>query len=295
MGASMTAAVVKKAGTSMTIDEPMQLRDDEFRLISGLVYERFGINLTDKKKALVRGRLHGLIRAQGFATFGEYYESVVGDETGGQLLTLVDRLSTNHSFFFREIEHFRFLTQTILPQITKDLTATGSKDIRIWSAGGAAGEEAYTLAMVMAEYFGSSLGQWDIGILATDISSTALSQARAGVYPAGRVNSVPAEYRKYLTAAGEDSISVTDDVKRMVTFGRLNLMQESYPFKGRFHVIFCRNVMIYFDRQTRADLVRKFHRYMHSGAYLLIGHSETLGRDSPMLTYVQPTIYRSRG
>ncbi len=281
--------------TSFSTDDGIvELSDKEFWLISDLVHERFGINLTDKKKALVRGRLNSLVKSQGFSTFEEYYKRIVDDTTGGGLLTLIDRISTNHSFFFREADHFDFLTTSALPEILQSLKEhTRSNTLRIWCAGSAAGEEPYTLAMVLTEFFGMDLVKWDVGILATDISVSALSQAAEGVYPAMRVEAVPAQYRKYFTAAGPERCSVVDRIKKMVLFKKLNLMRESFPFKAKFNVIFCRNVMIYFDQETKRNLVDKFRSYMYEGGYLFIGHSETLGRETGTFRYIKPTVYRT--
>jgi chemotaxis protein methyltransferase CheR len=232
------------------------------------------------------------VKSLGFTNFSDYYEAVIEDRTGRNLLGLVDRLSTNHSYFFREAEHFDLLTQSVLPQITGHLTDVGSRDLRIWCAGCAAGEEAYTLAMVLAEYFGSTLPEWDIGILGTDISMTALEQALEGVYGAHRVGGVPARYRKYLKQADTGTHRVVDSLKPMVVFKRLNLMRETYPFKGKFHLIFCRNVMIYFDQETKRSLAAKFQHYLQPNGYLFIGHSETLGREVGSFRYVQPTVYQ---
>jgi len=274
-------------------DGVIQLTEKEFRLISDLVRTRFGINLTDKKKALVRGRLHSQVKSMGFSTFEEYYKTVIEDTTGGNLLSLIDRISTNHSFFFREADHFSFLITAALPEIIQKLEAQKSNDLRIWCAGCAGGEEAYTIAMALTEFFGSDLYRWDVGILATDISVTALEQAREGIYPEGRVEAVPVRYKQYFKKLSEDRYAVADRIKKIVLFKRLNLMREIYPFKGRFHIIFCRNVMIYFDQETKNNLVAKLRRYMHEDGYLLIGHSESLGRKPGMFRYIKPTVYKT--
>ncbi len=274
----------------------IRLSDKEFRMISELVYDRFGINLTDKKKALVRGRLNSLVKSQGFTDFKSYYQSVIEDKTEGSLLSLIDRISTNHSFFFREAEHFDVLTRKVLPELCRVLEEQSTADrpaaLRIWCAGSAAGEEPYTLAMVLAEYFGLKIERWDIGLLATDISVSALRQAVNGSYPEQRVEGVPVNYRKYFKKAGPDRYDVVDRIKRMVLYKRLNLMRAQYPFRGKFHVIFCRNVMIYFDPETKKKLVDRFHRYLHESGYLFIGHSETLGKGPGIYRYVQPTVYQ---
>jgi chemotaxis protein methyltransferase CheR len=282
------AATIIKIG----VEGLIQLRDEEFSLISGLVYERFGINLTDKKKALVRGRLNSLVKSQGFSSFEEYYASVVNDPTGGSLLSLIDRISTNHSYFFRETEHFEILTSKVLPEIMKKVQQQGSRELRLWCAGCAAGEEAYTLAMVLAEYFGSEAYRLDIRILATDISVSALQQAVEGAYSAHKLKFVPEQYRKYFKKLDDDNYQVVESIKRMVLFKRLNLMREDFPFKKKFHTIFCRNVMIYFDQITRRGLIEKFQRYIYQDGYLFIGHSESLGRETGMFRYIQPTVYK---
>lgn len=271
----------------------IQINDDEFQKISGLVYSKFGINLTEKKKALVRGRLNKLIKGLGYTSFDQYYTAVMEDRTGGQLLSLIDKISTNHSYFFRENDHFNFLKESALPEIVQRMGDAKSEDLRIWCAGCAAGEEAYTLAMVVREFFGPQLYKGKPIILATDISLSALNQAAEGVYVAERVKTVPPEYaKKYIKSIGNEKYRVADELKKLILFKRLNFMGESFPFKGKFHIIFCRNVMIYFDNETKLDLVAKFHRYMNDDGFLFIGHSESLGRGSGLFRYVQPALYR---
>ncbi|NOY07357.1 MAG: chemotaxis protein CheR [Spirochaetes bacterium] len=274
------------------ISSIVRLSDGEFHLISELVYKQFGIKLTEKKKALVRGRLNSLIKSMGLTSFKAYYDTVINDSTGGSLLSLIDRISTNHSYFFREAGHFDVLKKTLLPELLEELTAQGSKGLRIWSAGSASGEEAYTLAMVLSEYFGTESYKWDIGILGTDISISALGKAVKGIYHKNQAGRIPAAFKKYFRRIEPDNYAIDEKIKRMVLFKRLNLMREDYPFKGKFHIVFCRNVMIYFDRKTKKELVAKLCRYMHKGGYLFIGHSETLGREVSGFKYIQPTVYR---
>jgi chemotaxis protein methyltransferase CheR len=269
----------------------LPLTEKEFHQISSLVYEKFGINLTDKKRALVRGRLNKLVRSLGFSSFGEYYTEVIQDRTGVQLLHLIDRISTNHSFFFREADHFEFFTQSVLPKICRRLEGEGSRDIRIWCAGCAQGEEPYTIAMVLKEHFGAEIKRWDIGILATDISISSLSEAITGVYPIEKTKAVPLSYRKYFLQQGPDRVAVKSSIKDLILFKRLNLMRDVFPFRGKFHVVFCRNVMIYFDQETRMKLFAKLHRLMHEAAYLFLGHSETIRDKTDLFRYVRPTVY----
>lgn len=271
----------------------LQISDDAFRKIATLVYDRFGINLTDKKKALVRGRLHSLVKASGMDSFDDYYEHVLKDESGLDILKLIDKISTNHSFFFREPEHLEFLKQSVIPEIVQVLERQNDNAIRIWSAGSAAGEEAYSIAMVLTDHFGYDIAKYDIGILATDISVTALEHAVEAAYVPQKIEGVPERFRRYFKKLPDGRYQVVEKIRKMVLFKRLNLMRPDFPFKGRFHVIFCRNVMIYFDLETRKALLEKFNRYMHPEGYLFIGHSETLGRDTRFYRYVRPTIYKS--
>ena len=275
------------------IDGIIQINDEEFQKISSLVYSKFGINLTEKKKALVRGRLNKLIKGLGYTSFDQYYNAVMEDRTGGQLLSLIDKISTNHSYFFREHDHFTFLMETALPEIVQKTGTVNGEDLRIWCAGCAAGEEAYTLAIVIREFFGPQIYRRKPIILATDISLSALNQAAEGVYVAERIKTVPPEYeKKYIQPVGNEKYGVSDELKKLILFKRLNFMRESFPFKGKFHIIFCRNVMIYFDNETKLDLVARFHRYMYDDGFLFIGHSESLGRGSGLFRYVQPALYR---
>lgn len=271
----------------------IELTEEEFKKISKLVYTRFGINLTDKKKVLVKGRLNKLIREMGLSSFSEYYESILNDASDGSLLTLVDKISTNHTYFFRENDHFELLTKMILPEIEKLLSEARSKDLRIWCAGCASGEEAYTLAIVLREYFDMSFfGEMPL-ILATDISLSALGTADRGVYPIERLAGIPDPLRKrYFVQESDTAFRVADSLRKLVLFKRLNFMNERYPFKRRFHLIFCRNVMIYFDTETKNRLIEKFHTCLEDDGYLFIGHSETLNRELRLFSYVQPAVYR---
>ncbi len=273
-------------------DGIINLTEKEYRLISDLVYQRFGINLTDKKKALIRGRLNSLLKSKGFVSFEEYYEYVINDSSGSSLLSLIDRISTNHSYFFREAEHFDFLTDVVMPELVRSAERRGKREIRIWCAGCAAGEEPYTLAMVLKEFFGADLVRWDVGILATDISGSALTQAEDGIYPEHRLNGVPDDYQKYFRRHGSNSFAVDEKLKSLILFKRLNFMRKSFPFKNKFDVVFCRNVMIYFDQKTRKELIAKFQSHLRKGSYLFIGHSETLGRDTELFQYIKPTVYK---
>ena len=268
------------------------LTDLEFKLISTLVYDKFGINLSDEKRTLIVQRLQKVVSDGGFNSFKEYYEYVIREPSGEAMLTLVDRISTNHTFFFREKSHFDYLTSNVFPQISDLLLKKGSRDLRIWCAGCSSGEEPYTLSILASEFFAGGYAM-DTGILATDVSVTALEKAVTGIYQPGQFTQMPLIYRqKYFTPLKDGSWAVKQNIKDMVLFRRLNLMRTEYPFRGKFHMIFCRNVMIYFDKPTRQALIERFHRYTEPGGYLFIGHSETIDRTTGMYKYIQPAAYQ---
>lgn len=277
------------------MDGLLNISDQEFRQIAELVYQRFGINLGDKKKVLVRGRLNKLLRAQNYTSFKDYYDDVLADTSGKNLLTLIDRISTNHSFFYREADHFEYLTGHVLPELTAEGAIHGSDDLRIWCAGCAAGEEAYTIAMVISEFFPATFFSGSPVILATDISMTALETAVKGRYSAEKVRGLPERLlKKYLTLGKDGIYEIRADLKKMILFKRLNFKQETFPFKRKFQVVFCRNVMIYFDQETKIDLAERIGRHIVPGGYFLIGHSESLGREMAEFQYVRPAVYRKR-
>ncbi len=271
----------------------MTISDQEFQLMRDLIYQRFGINLTEQKRSLLVGRLQKLIGSCGFSSFREYYEHLKKDRGEQALSQLIDRISTNHTYFNREKEHFDFFLNTALPQVVKDLERQNRRDLRIWCAGCSTGEEPYMLLMLMHEFFGSAYSRWDAGILATDISLRALGVAREGLYTEDRVDAIPAEFRrKNLKKLPDGNWQVEQGLRKEATFRRFNLMNQTFPFKKPFQIIFCRNVMIYFDQQTRDTLVQKFHRVTDPGGYLFIGHSETLGRNNQSYRYLRPATYQ---
>ncbi len=271
----------------------MAISDAEFSRLRDLIHKRFGINLTEQKRSLLVGRLQKLMRNLNLGNFSDYYDYLSHDKTEAALGELVDLISTNHTYFNREKDHFDFFSQTALPTVIEKLKREKRKDLRIWCAGCSTGEEPYTLLMLMMEYLGNDYSAWDAGILATDISDRALTSARRGVYATDRVMQLPETLRKkYFTPAGPNEMAVVDKVKREATFRRFNLMNTSFPFKKPFQMIFCRNVMIYFDQPTREALVSRYHQFTEPGGYLFIGHSETLGRSQTLYRYLKPALYQ---
>lgn len=275
------------------LNQALTISDQEFRLIRDLVYERFGINLTEQKRSLVVGRLQKLLRNEGFANFKEYYESLVADGSGAALDKLVNRISTNYTYFNREQAHFDFFRQEVLPPLVAAQRHGGEKDLRIWSAGCSSGEEPYYLAILMLEHLGGEYPAWRAGVLATDISDQALGKARQGIYDQDQIAKLPVTLRnKYFSRLDNGGWQVCEKLRREVTFRRFNLMNHRFCFKKNFQVIFCRNVMIYFDGATRQALVRRYHQCLEPGGYLFIGHSETLGREQGDFQYIMPAVYR---
>ncbi|MCB0278124.1 MAG: protein-glutamate O-methyltransferase CheR, partial [Calditrichaeota bacterium] len=220
-----------------------------------------------------------------------YYDHVVADTSGLALSTLINRISTNHTYFYRESAHFHFFTGE-LDKIILAQEQSGQRSIRIWSAGCSSGEEAYTLGMILDDVMGAVAHNWELGILATDISENALQKASLAVYPDENVRNLPLNFKfKYLSAQPGKQWKVNRQVQDKVMFRRFNLMNEHFPFKRRFHAIFCRNVMIYFDQQSKDRLLRNFSLYLYNGGKLFLGLSESLGRTNKDFKYVQPGIY----
>lgn len=272
-----------------------QLSDQLFRKFSELVYQKCGINLHDGKKELLQARLNKRLRATGLRSYLDYYTWVSSSNNNGEIIHFLDCISTNLTFFFREVKHFEFVEQVSLPELVNSKKKNHDKRIRVWSAGCSTGEEPYSLAMSILSFLGD-YERWDFRILATDISTRVLETAARGVYPRDRIEKVPKAFQqlyfqKRQDNDGETIFEVSPLLKRVVAFRRLNL-KANYPFNGPFDYIFCRNVMIYFDKKTQQDLVQRMAGYLPHGGYLFVGHSESLtGLDHP-LTYVRPSIYR---
>lgn len=262
----------------------------EFKQLAAYIKANYGINLKEEKQALVNGRLQNVLAQNGFDSFSEYYDYVMADKSGDAVVTLIDRITTNHTFFMREVEHFFYFRDKILPGLAGTLKA---KDLRIWSAGCSSGEEPYTLAMIIDEFFGMEKRWWDTKILATDISSKVLEAAAKGIYESESISPLPATWRlNYFKKVDAGKSVLVDKIRNEVIYRRFNLMDEVFPFKKKFHIIFCRNVMIYFDNLTKRELVNKFYDLTEPGGYLFIGHSESLNREETRYKYVMPAIYR---
>lgn len=269
----------------------MPLKDNEYIFLKNLVYEKIGINLTEKKKSLIENRLRKEIRKLGLKDFSQYCQYLKNEKSGQAILTLADHISTNHTFFFRENDSFLYFYKNILPEIRKK-----SNILRIWSAGCSAGEEAYSIAMIVHDFNSGNMLFDDIGILATDISVSQLETAEKGYYSIEKMTDIPVNYKtKYLKKCKNfkenQNFQIKEYIKKMILFKRFNLL-DPFPFKGKFHVIFCRNVMIYFDDATRCQLIDKFYDFLYPDGYLLIGASEIVSRKASRFKYVKPAIYQ---
>ena len=277
------------------MDNAPRLKESEFDQIAGLVYNQFCIHLTAQKRTLVEGRLAKRLRDLNLNSYTDYMEFVRLDGSGQELTEFVNRITTNHSFFYREKTHFEFLAKIILPEVRKNAGALSAFPLRIWSAGCSTGDEVYTVAMIIREFFGPALARIDCGLLATDISQAALKEAQAAIYSEARLRELPPRYTSsWFSKVGADQFALAADIRNMVMFKRLNLMVDDFPFHGQFDVVFCRNVMIYFDQAKRNQVINNIYRFVKPGGFLFIGHSESLQRDNCPFDYVSPAIYRKR-
>ncbi len=274
--------------------DPLDCNERDYSELSEVVRTHCGINLHSGKKDLVQARLAAPIRAGGFRGVGEYLRHVLADASGRRLIQMVDSLSTNLTGFFREARHFEFLANRFLPQLIAQKSRAGNRRICAWSAGCSSGEEPYSLAMTLLEVLGAERRQWNAKILATDISTRALNAASAALYPLESLRDVPSSCRAigFAPSGSVDDarMTITPAVRELVVFRRLNLIAE-WPFTGTFDLIFCRNVMIYFDRPTQESLVHRFWNHLRPGGLLFTGHAESLTGFDHRFRYVEPTIY----
>ena len=270
------------------------ITDAEFKQISELVHRHCGICLHAGKRELVQARVSKELRQRGLSNFGQYKRMIEADASGVEFSRLIDAISTNHTSFFREHRHFDFLRDQWLPKFVGHKHK--HRSLKAWSAACSSGEEAYSLAITLNEGLAKPSG-WDLKLLATDISRRMLAVAEAGVYDAAKLQPVPPVYRaKYFKpfGGGGDAFIAGENLKNLIRYRYLNLI-EPWPFSGRFEVIFCRNVMIYFDKPTQQKTVAALYDRLTPGGVLFTGHSESLSGLKHEFEYVQPTIYRRPG
>jgi chemotaxis protein methyltransferase CheR len=269
------------------------LKESDFQKISRLVYEQCGINLHDGKKELVKARLGKRLREGNFASFTDYYHYVTTDEGQDELIMMIDSISTNLTYFFRESGHFEKL-QVILPEMANNQGSNRRNSrLQLWSAGCSSGEEPYSLAITVKEIMGGKA--LPVSILATDISTRVLQTAIRGVFPKERMKNVPEtvikKYFQYGSGKWSGFYQIKKEIRDMVRFLRFNLMNPP-PADFVSDVIFCRNVMIYFDKSTQEMLVNRIHQTLNKGGYFFVGHSESLTGLTHPFNYIEPSVYR---
>ncbi|MEJ0039086.1 MAG: protein-glutamate O-methyltransferase CheR [Gammaproteobacteria bacterium] len=265
--------------------------DEDFNALRALVKEHTGINLTDQKRELVYGRISRRLRALDLDSFRDYRE-LLSDESGKEFVEFCNAITTNLTSFFRESHHFDYVREHILAPRLND--PRGARRIRIWCAGCSSGEEPYSLAMTIRETI-TDAGRWDIRILATDLDSEVLARGERGVYTAERVRDMSSarvnRFFRETTLNGQPAYTVAPELRDLITFKQLNLMTP-FPMKGPLDAIFCRNVVIYFDKDTQRDLFGRMARLQEPGAILFLGHSESLFKVSTDYSLIGKTIYR---
>jgi len=293
------------------------LKDREFQLFQELIFRESRIYLSPAKRELVQVRLSKRLRAKGMSSFKEYYHYLAyEDPEGEEINRMLDVISTHQTAFFREPEQFQFLVNHLPLAGMEEKTGKGEKKIRIWSAGCSTGEEPYSIAMTLYDWF-LDKGPWGVGrdprqqrpllssiegtdpeclIIATDISQGVVERALRGIYPEEKVRAIPTEQlrRHFQMGYGrsEGHYRVKEHLKRMVRFMQWNLFDKTPPVKDPLDLIFCRNVLIYFNKESQRELIQKFYRWLQPGGYLFLGHSESLIGMPHRFQYVQPTVYR---
>lgn len=264
----------------------LQLTKSQYQQVCKKIYSLCGINLKEGKEELVYSRLSKRIFTLKLNSFDQYLSIVENDRTGKEVIWMIDALTTNKTSFYREIQHFQFFQKHVLPNIK-------TKKLRIWSAACSSGEEPYSIAIQLREEL-RDFNQWDIKILATDISTKVLQAAHEGIYNEDTLEPIPENWKKKhfsLQDASTKKWRISPEIRKMVSFARLNFMGK-FPMRGPFDVIFCRNAMIYFDKQTQMTLVRRFYDLLGQNGFLFVGHSESLTGGDHNFRYVQPAIYQ---
>jgi chemotaxis protein methyltransferase CheR len=266
------------------------ITDKEFIQLADYIKTNYGITIKEQKRELLNARLYNTLLQNGYNSFTEFYNALISNKNSEAVTTLINRITTNHTFFMREKEHFFYFRDVVLPYLE---SIVPDNDLRIWCAACSTGEESYTLAILINEYFGKNKFFWDTKILATDISERVLEEAKAGIYSAERLSSLPSEWKiNYFSSLGDKRYKINDRIKNDVIYRKFNLMEDKIPFKKKLHVIFCRNVMIYFDNETKVELVNRFYDILEPGGYLFIGHSESIARGESDFKYIMPAVYR---
>jgi len=279
-----------KAGASHS--SPSYLGDEDFRRLAHFIESELGIRMPESKRVMLESRLQKRIRYFGMEGFKEYLDFVFSEEgKRGELINMIDAVTTNKTDFFREGDHFEYLTANIIPRA---MAEAPGRTLSFWSAGCSTGEEPYTLAMVLEEERASD-PRLTYRILATDISTQVLDKAKAAVYDEEKASPIPNSYKKKYLLRSKDKnaalIRIRPEIRSKIRFERINLMDDRYPLNETFDVVFCRNVIIYFERRIQELILRRICNYIRPGGWLILGHSETLTGMNIPLKGIAPTIY----
>ena len=289
-----TAVGTDKRAASMLTDYRRMITDDEFQQLRALIHRHTGIALSDHKRALVCSRLSRRLRHYQFVRYAQYYELLChGDPDGAELMEMINAITTNKTDFFREAHHFQFLAERVFPEHRKKKT----RRLRLWSAATATGEEAYSLAMTVREAFADA-ANWDIKILATDIDTQVLAHAHTGIYSLQQAVPIPQTLLRRYFLKGQDDcdnqVRVKPALKTLLRFRRLNLLDDPWPMRAPFDVIFCRNVLIYFDKPTQHRLLERMASMLSPDGFLMLGHAEAIHGFDHLYRAVGHSIYQAR-
>lgn len=280
----------------VTLGNPFKLTDADFEQLRRFIFDHTGISLSDHKRALVYSRLARRLRFHKFTTYAEYFELLTrNDPQGLELVEMINAITTNKTSFFRENHHFTFLTEQLLPQLRAAAQRGTPRTLRIWSAASSTGEEPYTIAMVVRDALPETEG-WRIEISATDIDTSVLARAEQGVYGEDQIEGIPPAllHKYFLRGRGDNRgyVMAGPALKSIVKFQRLNLVGPQWPWRDSFDIVFCRNVLIYFNKETQRNLVKRMVSHIRPGGYLMLGHSEFLHGGGQPLEHLRKNIYR---
>jgi len=275
------------------------MTDAEFALLSSLMYEHSGIQLKESKRELLKGRLAKRLRRYGYESFAQYYDHLKNqDPRGTELQEMINAVTTHKTSFFRESHHFEYLRDRLLVPARRAAAQGQRAPIRIWSAGCSSGEEPYSIAITIVANL-ERINTWDVKILGSDIDTDVLEKARTAIYPRESVSDLPLDLlrQNFLSGRGEQAgfVQLKPEIRSLVKFGRVNLLEEPWPFRGKFDVIFCRNVMIYFDRDVQRYVLERFAKYMKPGGLFFAGHSENLFWLGESFQPIGGTVYQVGG
>ena len=263
------------------------IKDNQFEKFKTLIYDNLGIHITESKREMVQAKVGKLMRKNNILNYDDYYDFLLINKNNSHWAEFIDEITIHKTNFFREDHHFEFIRNQLDSIFSRNTRILTNNEIRIWSSACSNGKEAYTLAIVLKEYLPPGM---NIKILATDVSSGIIAKAQQGIYELDAEDMVnPYFLGKYFTRIA-NQYSVNQELKRLITFRTFNLM-DSFPFKNTFDIIFCRNVMIYFNNKTQENLVKKFYHVLEQNGLLFIGHSESLTQKQYKFKYLQPTIY----